>query len=633
MGSTGESVKRLTDSGYDPAWSPDGKQIVFSDGDGQDPYSRVPPAHLWVVPAGGGEVRQLTHDGDAVQPRWSPSGRRIAFWGLKEGGGQRDIWTIPADAQGEPVRVAVTSDPTMDWNPVWSPDGRSLYFASERGGSANLWRVAIDEASGRPRGEPEPVTTPSRRSDSISFSRDGRSLMFVSSDRRSSIQRFGIDPATGHVTEPPRPAFQGSRVIYTQDISPSGEWIAFTPLGGREDLFVVKSDGTGYRQITDDPARDRGPKWSPDGKRIAFYSDRSGRYETYSIRPDGSGLEQLTKTTGPTRSEVTWSPDGKRIATNDGARTWIEDLTRPLDRAPGRAASRHRGRPRDAAAVLVAGRQHARGGPHLLSVSEQRDAALFLRLGQVQRAARGARLAGVAQRQPPAAGRALRSDRAARHPERTRDARPRHGRAGDQRLARRPLGELHRDPRPVRRLDGDARALSLGRAALRQHRPTDPGGGLMRRTIVTTAALGSLAVAQADRRRRDEVERLSWFEGHWQGVSGGVAMEEQWTSVRGGALLGLHRDVKGERMVSFEFLRIQATAEGTFYYASPRSKPPVAFKLKELGERRAVFENLQHDFPQRILYWLDAAGAMHARIEGPQAGKTVSEEWVWTRAR
>ena len=46
-----------------------------------------------------------------------------------------------------------------------------------------------------------------------------------------------------------------------------------------------------------------------------------------------------------------------------------------------------------------------------------------------------------------------------------------------------------------------------------------------------------------------------------------------------------------------------------------------------------VFENLQHDFPQRILYWLDAAGAMHARIEGPQAGKTVSEEWVWTRAR
>ena len=331
MGLTGESVKRLTDFGFDPAWSPDGKQIVFSDRDGQDPWSRVTPGRLWVVPSSGGETRQITHEGDAVQPRWSPGGRRIAFWGLKEGSGQRDIWTIPADATGEPVPLAVTSDPTMDWNPVWSPDGRSLYFASERGGSMNLWRVGIDESSGRPRGEPEPVTTPSRTSGSISFSRDGRLLMFVSSDRRSSIQRLGIDPASGRVTEPPRPAFQGSAFIYTQDISPSGEWIAFTTLGGREDLFVVKSDGTGYRQLTDDAFRDRGPKWSPDGARVAFYSDRSGRYETWAIRPDGSGLEQLTKTTGSPHTSATWSPDGKRIATDDGARTWVEDLSKPPD--------------------------------------------------------------------------------------------------------------------------------------------------------------------------------------------------------------------------------------------------------------------------------------------------------------
>jgi hypothetical protein len=129
------------------------------------------------------------------------------------------------------------------------------------------------------------------------------------------------------------------------------------------------------------------------------------------------------------------------------------------------------------------------------------------------------------------------------------------------------------------------------------------------------------------------VDSLAWLEGRWQGERGGVALEEQWTSVRGGALLGLHRDVKGERMLSFEFLRIQATPEGTFYFASPNSRPPVAFKLVESGERRAVFENKQHDFPQRILYWLDAQGAMHARIEGPQGGKTVSEEWVWTRAQ
>ncbi len=153
----------------------------------------------------------------------------------------------------------------------------------------------------------------------------------------------------------------------------------------------------------------------------------------------------------------------------------------------------------------------------------------------------------------------------------------------------------------------------------------------MRRATWTTlfclAAAGALGQAPPS-----EVERLAWLEGRWQGVSGGVAMEEQWTSVRGGALLGLHRDVKGERMVSFEFLRIQATPEGTFYFASPGSRPPVAFKLVEVGERRAVFENKQHDFPQRNHYRLDAAGAMHARIEGPQGGIPVSEEWVWTKA-
>ena len=143
----------------------------------------------------------------------------------------------------------------------------------------NLWRVGIDEISGR-----------------------------------SSIERVGLDPASGRVTEPPRPVFRGSRVIYTQDISPKGDWIAFSTLGGREDLFVVRSDGTGYRQITDDAARDRGPKWSPDGTRIAFYSDRSGRYETWTIRPDGGGLEQLTKATGPARTEVTWSRDGSMLA-------------------------------------------------------------------------------------------------------------------------------------------------------------------------------------------------------------------------------------------------------------------------------------------------------------------------------
>jgi hypothetical protein len=166
-----------------------------------------------------------------------------------------------------------------------------------------------------------------------------------------------------------------------------------------------------------------------------------------------------------------------------------------------------------------------------------------------------------------------------------------------------------------------------------------PRPTVLRSTVLSAVMLSAVVLsagwpAAARVSSQDEaaaVERLAWLEGRWQGESGGVAMEEQWTSVRGGALLGLHRDVKAGRMVSFEFLRIQATPQGTFYYASPNSRPPVAFRLVEAADRRAVFENPEHDFPKRILYWLDAAGALHARIEGPQGGKTVAEEWVWTK--
>ncbi len=124
---------------------------------------------------------------------------------------------------------------------------------------------------------------------------------------------------------------------------------------------------------------------------------------------------------------------------------------------------------------------------------------------------------------------------------------------------------------------------------------------------------------------------LGWMEGRWVGEADGVAMEERWTGALGGALLGVHADVKEGKLVSWEFLRIDTTSDGTFYFASPRSAPPTPFRLVERGDKRVVFENKQHDFPQRILYWLDAQGSLHARIEGPRGDKTAAMEWTWTR--
>jgi hypothetical protein len=128
-----------------------------------------------------------------------------------------------------------------------------------------------------------------------------------------------------------------------------------------------------------------------------------------------------------------------------------------------------------------------------------------------------------------------------------------------------------------------------------------------------------------------DASRLAWMEGRWSGQKDGVVTEEHWTSPAGGVLLGVNKSVKAGRLVSFEFLRIEAQDGRLVYLASPRSAPPTPFRMTSLSERRVVFENPAHDFPQRILYWLDEAGALHARIEGRIGNREAAEEWVWRK--
>jgi hypothetical protein len=127
---------------------------------------------------------------------------------------------------------------------------------------------------------------------------------------------------------------------------------------------------------------------------------------------------------------------------------------------------------------------------------------------------------------------------------------------------------------------------------------------------------------------RASVGALSWMAGAWGGTVDGVEMEEHWTTAKGGSLIGMHRDIAKGRTVSFEFLRIEEQNGGLVYLSSPKGAPVTPFRLVEAGPMRAVFANPQHDFPQRIIYWKDGAD-LRARIEGPQGGKTVGEEWRW----
>ena len=317
MSATGESVTRLTDIGYSPSWSPDGRQIAVSRRVYGLPTDVTGAGSgLIIVNVGTGEKRDLPAAMYALQPNWSPGGTRIACWTLRAGGGssQRDIRTFAADgSDAASGGVPVTDDPPLDWSPAWTPDGRAIYFSSLRGGTMNLWRVPIDERTGKVLGDPEPVTTPSRWSGELSFSRDGARLAYASLDYRSTLFKVPVDAVKETITGPPAPIFKGTRAIRDHQLSPDGTWVVFNEEGVQEDLFVARTDGTEYRRLTDEGARHRGPMWAPDGGRIAFYSDRGSTYDLWTIRPDGSGLTQVTVGTHQASFPV-WSPDGRQIA-------------------------------------------------------------------------------------------------------------------------------------------------------------------------------------------------------------------------------------------------------------------------------------------------------------------------------
>jgi serine/threonine protein kinase/Tol biopolymer transport system component len=335
MGATGESVRRLTRFGFNPTWSPEGQAIAFATKPVRvHPLDRSGQSQLWVAKVAGGEPR-LVLASDAVQPHWSPHGARIAYWALAAtaASGRRDLWTVRPDG-GDPVPA--TADAAIDWNPVWSPDGRSLYFASDRGGSMNLWRLPIDEQRGRALGPPQPLTTPSRWSGQATVSKDGRRLAFTALDRGWNLERVAIDPRAGKAAGSPLPVSHTSMVMAYAEPSPDGRWVVVQGLEPHEDLYLIRSDGSDFRKLTDDVFNDRGPSWSPDGETIAFYSDRTGRYELWTVRVDGSGLAQVTATTGTPVGFPKWSPDGRLLAASNPEVCVLFDLAGALPLAGGR---------------------------------------------------------------------------------------------------------------------------------------------------------------------------------------------------------------------------------------------------------------------------------------------------------
>lgn len=138
--------------------------------------------------------------------------------------------------------------------------------------------------------------------------------------------------------------------------------------------------------------------------------------------------------------------------------------------------------------------------------------------------------------------------------------------------------------------------------------------------FVLTAFMGTFAYGEDLKNGEESLQRLTWLTGKWTGTETSSRFEESWTDAAGGIMVGMgkeiEKDIEKDKLSFFEYLRIESRKEGVFYVAQPFGKEPVSFKLLRMNESVAVFENKEHDFPQRITYFKKADGVLEIELLG-----------------
>ena len=126
---------------------------------------------------------------------------------------------------------------------------------------------------------------------------------------------------------------------------------------------------------------------------------------------------------------------------------------------------------------------------------------------------------------------------------------------------------------------------------------------------------------------------MAWLSGCWQGRDGAAVLEEIWSKPAGGSMLGLGRTVRANRTVSFEFMQFREENGSLVFLPQPGGGPRVSFPLKDSFGGKSTFENLKHDFPQRVIYERKGKALMWASIEGMQNGNAERQEFVMHKVR
>jgi tricorn protease len=332
VGVEGGRPTRLTfDSADDhpTSWSPDGKSILFASARGTEYPGNVT---LWSVPMTGGAPRQIPVN-EGREANLSPDGRALAYvrgpgsWYRKNyrGSSNDDLWLCDPDGNNH---RRVTSFLGQDNAPMWSGDGRHLYYVSDRFGVSNLVKQEIASDFAGPVGIPMQLTH--HTGDRVRKARLGAAGtaiiyecgfdIFVYDIADNKSRKLEIEATADDKTNPDKIA------VYTQNASEytlaaDEKNLAIVIQG---EIFLMPRTGGKAKRVTDHSAYDHGVAWGPDNRRLLFLSDRNGDEDIYALQsddPDHAELMQahrfkVTQITRTAEAEigVSFAPDGRRIA-------------------------------------------------------------------------------------------------------------------------------------------------------------------------------------------------------------------------------------------------------------------------------------------------------------------------------
>jgi len=315
MPSSGGAVKQLSAHSSDDSvlnWTADGRGILFSANRGEDFAPK-----LYTVSLDGGMPENAGVE-MGVQGSYSPDGRKIAYnqkaqayWRkFYRGSMQSDV--VVMDVASKRF-TSLTDFDGMDSFPMWARDN-FIYFVSDRegGGLTNIWRIA---ESG---GKAEKVTA--FKSGDVRFpaiSTDGKTIVFEHNFgiHKLDLASNRVTPIKLDIAAETQESLSEVRDYNSQvddyGLAPNSRRIVISIHG---EIFTAPVEEGDLRQITDSHWRDRNVEFSPDGKWIAFVSDRSGREEIYVVASDGAGEAQKITDLDELKFSYSWSPDSAQIA-------------------------------------------------------------------------------------------------------------------------------------------------------------------------------------------------------------------------------------------------------------------------------------------------------------------------------